>query len=155
MDLGRLTYNNLLDENTWSAKPQPKPRNDEKNYLALATQLMSQMKAMQSGKNGTQGNVGKQQSGDRTYLPWRYENPNNKATKDFRGSIMNWCSNDCHDQPMWCGRKNCLNRADYSKEWQKKKEGKSTSEDGAKSSAEFKIALAAITSTEDFEALQE
>ena len=68
---------------------------------------------------------------------------------------MNWCSNDCHDQLMWRGRKNCLNRAGYSKEWQKKKEGKSTSGDGAKSSAEFKIALAAITSTEDFEALQE
>ena len=44
---------------------------------------------------------------------------------------------------------------DYSKEWQKKKEGKSTSGDGAKASAEFKIALTVITSTEDFEALQE
>jgi len=52
MDLGRLTYNNLLDENTWSVKPQAKPRNDEKNYLALATQLMSQMKAIQDGNNG-------------------------------------------------------------------------------------------------------
>ena len=45
--------------------------------------------------------------------------------------------------------------ADYSMEQQKKKEGKSTSGDGAKSSTEFKIALAAITFTEDFEALQE
>jgi len=68
---------------------------------------------------------------------------------------MNRCSNDCHDKPMWCGRRNCLNKAYYSKEWQTNKEGKRTSGDGAKSSAEFKIALAAITSTEDFEALQE
>jgi len=51
MDLGRLTYNNLMDENTWSAKPQAKPRNDEKNYLALVTQLMSQMKAIQDDNN--------------------------------------------------------------------------------------------------------
>jgi len=68
---------------------------------------------------------------------------------------MNWCSNDCRDKPMLCGRRTCLNRADYSKEWQKKKEGKSILEDGAKSSAEFKIALAGIISTEDFEAWQE
>ena len=89
MDLGRLTYKYLLDENTWSAKPQTKPTNDEKKYLALATQLMSQMKAMQDRNNGNQGNGGneaqgngeKQQSGDRTYLSWRYENPYNKATK--------------------------------------------------------------------------
>ena len=141
--MSRLAYNNLLNENTWSEKPQTRPRNDEKNYLALATQLMSQMKAMKDGNNGnqgngcngTQGNGAKQQSGDRTYLPWRYENPSNKATKEVRGSTMNWRSNDCHDKPMWCGRRYCLNRSDYSKEWQKKKEGKSTSGDGAKSSA--------------------
>ena len=58
MDLGRLTYNTLLDENTWSAKSQEKPRNDEKNYLALATQLMSQMKLVQDNNNGNQGNGG-------------------------------------------------------------------------------------------------
>ena len=83
------------------------------------------MKAMQDGNNRNQGNRGnmtqcnggKQQSGDRTYLPWSYENPNNKTTKEVRGSTMNWCSNDCHDKPMWCGRRNFLNREDYSKEW--------------------------------------
>ena len=146
-----------MDENTCSAKPQTKPRNEEKNYLALATQLMFQMKVVQDGNNGnqgiggkgTQGNRGKQQSDDRTSLTWCYENPDNKATKEVRGITMNWCSNDCHDKPMWCGRRNCLNRADYSKEWQKKTQGKSASGYGPKSSAEFKIALAAITSTED------
>jgi len=58
MDLGRSNYNNLLDENTCSTKPQEKPRNDEKNYLALATQLISQMKATQDGNNGDQCNGG-------------------------------------------------------------------------------------------------
>ena len=48
-----------------------------------------------------------------------------------------------------------MNRADFSKDWQKMKDEKSTSGDGEKSSAEFKIALAVINLTEDFEALQE
>ena len=47
-----------------------------------------------------------------------------------------------------------MNMADFSKAWQKKKDEKSMSDDGAKSSAEFNIELAAITLTEDFEALQ-
>ena len=48
-----------------------------------------------------------------------------------------------------------MSRKDFSKAWQKKKDEKNTSGGGAKSSAEFKIELAAITLTEDFEALQE
>ena len=58
---------------------------------------------------------------------------------------------------MWCGRKNCLNRADYSAAWKKKKgvndEGNNTQLSSA--SSEFKIALAAITSLKKFAALQE
>ena len=68
---------------------------------------------------------------------------------------MKWCKNDCHAKPMWCGRKNCLNRADYSKEWGKNNEVKETKDDNASDNSEFKIALAAMTSPEDFAALQE
>ena len=72
---------------------------------------------------------------------------------------MKWCKNDCHSKPMWCGRKNCLNRADYSAEWRKRKAEKGNGEEkpneDEKSSSEFKIALAAMTSAEDFAALQE
>ena len=156
MGLGRLICNNLTDENTLNEKAQAKPKNNEKNYLALATQLMTQMKLMSQNRNTRgQEDGARQQSGDRTYLPWRFENLENKTTKEVRGSTMQWCSNDCHEKPMWCGRKKYLNRADYSKERQKKMEGKSASGDGTKSSSEFKIALAAITSTENFEALEE
>ena len=69
---------------------------------------------------------------------------------------MKWCKNDCHPRPMWCGRKNCMNKADYSAHWKKKNEAKK--KDASKedfSSSEFKIALAAMTSPEDFAALQE
>ena len=49
-----------------------------------------------------------------------------------------------------------MNRSDYSKEWQKKKgEKESNADSGGAFNDEFKIALAAITSPEDFTALQE
>ena len=69
---------------------------------------------------------------------------------------MKWCKNDCHPRPMWCGRKNCMNRAEYAAEWKKKNETKKKDEHNNDfSSSEFKIALAAMTSADDFAALQE
>jgi hypothetical protein len=45
---------------------------------------------------------------------WRFDNPNNEPTKTLKdGTVMGWCKNNCHPKPMWCGRKNCLNREEY------------------------------------------
>ena len=122
MELGRLTYNNLVDEESWSCKTS-QSQNAEKNYLALATELISKFNRDRGDGGGPPGGQksGNQNEGPRTYLPWRFENKDNQPTKDFRGVTMNWCKNDCHARPMWCGRKNCLNRSDFAKEWDKKK----------------------------------
>ena len=59
---------------------------------------------------------------------------------------------------MWCGHKNWMNRADYSATWKKRNESKetdSTKDEVKNTSSEFKIALAAITSPEDFAPLKE
>ena len=56
---------------------------------------------------------------------------------------------------MWCGRKNCLNRADYSVAWKQKNTEKEAETKGKNDNSKFKIALAAMPSTEDFAALQE
>ena len=87
-------------------------------------------------------------------MPWRFENPDNKPTKIVRGSTMKWCSKDCHEKPMWCGRRNCLDRADFTDAWKKKKAAVDSST-GSDSNSDFKIALAAMTSPEDFAALQD
>ena len=161
MDLGRVTFNNLSDEDYVKVKTNPKPDKveGEKNFLALATALMTKMSTMNGNSQGSSNNQSKGDKGERSYQPWRYENPENKSTKIVRGSTMNWCKNDCHDKPMWCGRKNCLNRSDYSAEWKKRNENKNKVKDNDDSSTgssnEFKIALAAMTSADDFAALQE
>ena len=60
MDLGRVTYNNLVDEGTYQpgkAIPKPKKKEDENNYLALATALMTKMSGLKdsSNKGGAKG----------------------------------------------------------------------------------------------------
>ena len=47
MDLGRLMYNNILDEGSWNGGSAEKGKDSvEKNYLALVTELMGKMKEM-------------------------------------------------------------------------------------------------------------
>ena len=161
MDLGRLSYNNLedIEEEPKIQKPSASNKEEEKNYLALATAMMTKMTSMTNkGSGGEAGSEMKQ--GNRTYQNWRFDNPDNARTKEVRGSIMKWCENDCHSRPMWCGRKVCLNRADYSAEWKKKNSAKRDGDEnkgkrGELTSSEFKIALAAMTSVDDFAALKE
>ena len=103
MDLGRLTYNKLLDEGTWDNKSvPPAKKKEEKNYLPLATELMIQFSKI--NKNPEDGaRTPKEGDGIRSYLPWRYENKDNLATKETRGITMRWCKNDCHDKPCVAG----------------------------------------------------
>ena len=72
---------------------------------------------------------------------------------------MKWCKKDCHDKPMWCGRKNCLGRAEFAEAMKKRKEtkqGGTSSENKRNDFADdFKIALAAMTSAEDYHTLTE
>ena len=74
---------------------------------------------------------------------------------------MTWCDNDCHNKrPMWCGRKNCRNRADHAKFMSERRGGDASdssssngNESKNKTTDDFKITLAAMLSEEDFAAL--
>ena len=54
---------------------------------------------------------------------------------------------------MWCPRQNCLNKADFKKKMDEKRDAKSS--DGGTFSDDFKVALAAITSNDDYKAIEE
>ena len=88
---------------------------------------------------------------------WRFENPKNEKTKTLKdGTVMRWCTNNCHPKPMWCGRQNCLNKAEYAA---KNGGGRKNEKNEKKNQKlpvldDFKIALAAMTSSEDFETLK-
>ena len=162
MELARLTYNNLVDDESWIKKEAKKEH--EKNYLTLATELIAKYEARQNdgGDNGNGNrNNNRDNQGPRTFQKWRYDNPDNAATKQVRGTTMKWCTNDCHDNPMWCGRKTCVNRAEYASNMQKKRDehgstsASSSSNNKSSISKDFKIALAALTSAEDYASLED
>ena len=165
LELGRVTYNNISQyEEGWKTgetggdnKSLKEVPSNEKNFLTLATELISTLKGNKTQDKPDGG-------GERSFLPWRFENPEGIKTKTVKGTLMRWCTNDCHPQPMWCGRKNCLNRADFAKKMEdSQKEGgrpESSKENnkekgsGYNPSNDFKIALAAMCSEEDYETLE-
>ena len=110
---------------------------------------------LSSGNGNGNGNGGK--NGKNRFKPWRFENPDNEATRVINGRTWRWCSNDCHPQTMWCGKENCLNKADFAKKMEKEKSGSDNSSKNTTNSSiskDFKIALAAMTSAEDFALLK-
>ena len=57
---------------------------------------------------------------------------------------------------MWCARKNCLDKADFAKQMEKEKDTSGNLGQGANKismSKDFKIALAAMTSADDYKSL--
>lgn len=92
MDLGRLTYNNLLNKGSWNEKSIAEGGNAvEKHVMALGTELMTKFTSMtQNGdqvSNSMSLRSDKPFEGDGTYLPWRFENPESKQTNE---EVVSW-----------------------------------------------------------------
>ena len=125
MDVGRITYNNLVSDEAWGGSERnsqggtdPEPN----KFLALVTKVDTlEQRLNGKGKDGDDFTKTK---------GWRYHNPSNDSTKVINGRKMTWCSNDCHRRPMWCGRKVCYNREEYAE--RKKKEESANEEDPKK-----------------------
>ena len=91
MELVHVAYINLADNG--QCKVKVKPPNSKatiaiqeypNKFLALATQIVEKLNG--ESKNGPLGgnskaSHGKNDGDARTYLPWKFENPNNEETK--------------------------------------------------------------------------
>ena len=157
MDLARLTFNNLVEDSAWQ-ETKNKVDREENNYLALATEILKRFKVDDGGKNTggkTQKRGGEGTGNGREYAPWRFENPNGDTTKVMRGTTLKWCTKDCHAKSMWCGRKVCLSKAEFAAKYNKKTQGeKDDDNEKVATTKDFRIALAALTSQEDFDSLE-
>ena len=150
MNLGRLTYNNLVNKGDWKATKETTQDDPANKYLALATEIIRTLGTPNGTRNG-QGGAGEggNQQG------WRFSNPENLQQKKIGGRVMKWCSSDCHRKPQWCGRRNCLNNADYEEAVKKRKEKRSTKDTTTiHNPKDFRMALAALTTKEDFDPLE-
>ena len=148
MEIARVSYNNMVEDKSWAVKKKNKTE-EEKNYLALATQLLERFDT----KNGRGSDIYP------NYDPWRFDNPDNLPEKIIKGKKFKWCHSDCHEKPMWCGRKVCLNKAEFmasrKRDGGKKPGGNAGTETKGGISNKFRLALAAITSDDDFAALEQ
>ena len=161
MELARLEFNNLVEDDTWETnRSKLDAENQESKILALATEILDKVNVTQrpGSESGTKNTLGGE--GGRQFQQWRFENPNNEPTKLVRGTTMRWCTNDCHQRPMWCGRKNCLTKAEYATAMAEKRKGGHGGNSNPKDiknklSNEFRIALAALTTPEDFASLED
>ena len=162
LELGRITFNNLVESDGWvQSEDKKKEKEDQKSFLALATEIITKLNRGGGGNSNSGDRDSKHTAagapGDRTYQKWRFENPDSEKSKEVKGTTMTWCNNDCHEKrPMWCRRKNCRNRADNTKFVADKNSGGASSGSDSKMIAtdDFKIALAAMFSEEDFAALK-
>ena len=98
---------------------------------------------------------------NRAYQDWKFQNPGDLKPKEVRGTGMKWYTNDCHEKPLWHGRKSCLNKSDFVSMMKNKKEDKEGLGDKTDSNfqkdslKDFKVALTAIILEDDFKVLQE
>ena len=124
MDLGRVTFNNLLENGDWKGKSEGEnkvltPGTQQKNFLALATEIFKAAKDQKpegstERRDGTNSEEGIRLRNGRELKAWRFRNPNGEKTKILKDStVMEWCEKNCHPKPMWCGRQNCLSREEY------------------------------------------
>ena len=152
MKLARTTFNNLNAEKGWKNphddnKEKEAKINDDPKFLALTAQIEKLEKAI-NAKKGNNSNNG--DGNNRT--GWRYQNPDNKTELVRNNKTHKWCDKDCHPQPQWCSRPNCMNKADYKKAMENKQ--KANVGQNNKFSNNFKVALSAIVSDEDYKALE-
>ena len=86
MDIGQLTYNNLVIDKSWTSGKQSKAKEVEKKYLALTTQLVQKMSSTTPNQpdrppNNKHSKQGGQSNINCIYLYWRYANPDDQTTK--------------------------------------------------------------------------
>eukprot|EP00957_Ditylum_brightwellii_P197901 15076416-Ditylum_brightwellii.AAC.1 len=87
------------------------------------------------------------------YSSWRYQNPDSKKTIQKGNHALKWCTNDCHAHPMWCSQSNCLPYKEYQKK--REEEGKGGVGNELKKRDNFKVALLALLSDNDFKSIKE
>ena len=88
MEVARVTYNNMVDDKNYViTKKEDTEMKDEgyKSVLPLVKEILSKLDRSESSGRGNKTTY---QVGDHDYKPWRFENPDNKSTKEINGTIL-------------------------------------------------------------------
>ena len=127
-----MTHNNVVKKDKTGKQTMPEER---LQFLALVARIFEPLKGRKQGGVDVGGvphdedKMKSTQNGARKLLLLRFENPKSKKTRVFKGTTVTWCAKKFHTKPMWCGRPNCLDWAEYAakikKEWENTSGGSS------------------------------
>ena len=163
MITANLMYNNEVATNNWEysqVETSTSKQKSEDLFVALnatVQELKLKIAGKHSGGGGSGANSGAGNPNRRQgkMPPWRFVNKKNKKTMIKDDHTFGWCDNDCHCQrPMWCGRPNCLNKADFRAKKKGKEDGLKVETGSNAGKVDFKVALAAMMSPDNFEMVQ-
>ena len=154
MEVARVTHNNMKEDQSWNVRKKKTEIDGDKSYLTLATQVLQKFESVCNEQ--TERRKGKRGNDFPNYAPWRFDNSEGLTEKVIKGKTMKWCQSDCHPKPMWCGRKVCVDKADYIASLNKRNKTKLDGDKNEKMKVNksFRLALAALTSEEDFARLE-
>ena len=176
MEVALSSYNDIDADSKWgegkSINPSSSsnnaskttPKTEDAKFLALAAQIC-ELKQSLAGKNTGNSNTGDSNNGNgggkkKKLTGWRYKNPDGLTEMTREGKTYKWCNKDCHPAEQWCDRPVCRNRADYKKFLEEKRKNESGDAATVKTSStsgfsnDFKVALAAITTPDDYKTLE-
>eukprot|EP00957_Ditylum_brightwellii_P159138 12111751-Ditylum_brightwellii.AAC.2 len=133
-------YNNQRSLGEWKTKDvlMKKKTKEDTKYLALLTQMEAIANLVgKANPTKSKNGDGKGTTGE-AYSSWRYQNPDSKKTIQKGNCMLKWCTNNCHAQ------------------YQKKREdeGKGGVGDEQKKEDDFKVALSAIPTNNDFKSIE-
>ena len=83
INLGRLTYNNLVEKEDWKATKKISQDDPANAYLALVTEIIRTLGTLNGTRNGQGGD-----GGDGNQQGWRFSNPENLKEKKIGGRVM-------------------------------------------------------------------
>ena len=161
-----VSYNNLEASGEWGPTTSRVP--DKENQDPMEGKFLAFLTKVLGDKAPTHNNVVKTPGTEAPPRGWKLLNKTGAKTckmPNYKGVLREWywCHSDCHDQPCWCPRKKCRNKAEYAKFMEDRKQngqsGPSQTAQGSggdlKSNEDFRIALSAMISDENMKALEE
>ena len=117
-------------------------------FIALTAQIKALAKnivygAVSGANTNPRGDVGR--------INWRYNNSQNKTEMIRNDRKHKWCTKNYHNKPIWYACPNYLSKEEFAVKKKVERFGKA---DNVSTSKDFKVTLAAVTSNEDYKALE-
>ena len=91
LELGRIKYNNLVENNGWANMEEPETKEKEKpQILALATEILRKLNTEGGASSKPRDASNYNSTEQRTYQEWRFQNPDGLKKKELHGATMRW-----------------------------------------------------------------